>query len=78
MAVRLTRVQQRMLSILSDGKPHTQEELQKCLADDLGDVLNIRPHISTMRKILRVRKQTVKTIPLYILVNEPQSQVDES
>ena len=48
-----TPTEQKMLAILADGLPHTQEELHACLYDDLGRLGNIHMHISNIRKILR-------------------------
>lgn len=49
----ITRVQQKMLDILSDGMPHSKEELHTCLSDDLGPITNIRAHLCMLRKVLR-------------------------
>lgn len=49
----LPPVQRKMLALLADGKPHSREELQACLADDLGSVRNVAPHVSMMRRVLR-------------------------
>jgi DNA-binding CsgD family transcriptional regulator len=48
-----TPVERRMLQVLSDGLPHTPQELHSCLWDDQGEVANIRRHIYEMRQKLR-------------------------
>lgn len=49
----LTRVQARMLALLSDGQPHSREALHALLWDTDAPVGNIHTHISTLRKKLR-------------------------
>ncbi len=53
MAPDLTRVQARMLALLSDGQPHSRESLHALLWDTDAPVGNIHTHISTLRKKLR-------------------------
>ena len=43
-----------MLAVLADGQPHTRDELHACLPDELGPGSNIRPHLSAIRKRLRL------------------------
>jgi hypothetical protein len=50
---RFTPTQQRMIDVLSDGMPHTREELHKCLWDEEGALGNIKMHISLIRKVLQ-------------------------
>lgn len=57
--VRLTPTERRMLTMLSDGMPHDREELQKCLWDDRGDKVNIKPHLSRIRRVLRLDGEDV-------------------
>lgn len=47
-----TRTQWKLLQVLSDGKPHTKQELHACLPDDLSQVRAVARHISAMRKNL--------------------------
>ena len=54
-----TPVQAKMLQVLSDGKPHTKEELHACLHDDLGPINNIYVHIATINKQLRMSEQEI-------------------
>lgn len=54
-----TPTQQAMLKVLSDGMPHTREELHACLPDNLGALSNIRAHIANIRKALRPIGQDV-------------------
>lgn len=53
MAEILTATEQRIFNLLSDGKPHTKEEVHTCLNDELSPVSAIANHISRMRKQLR-------------------------
>jgi hypothetical protein len=48
-----TPTQQRILNMLRDLKPHSDEELKVCLDDELGPASNIRPHLTHLRKIIR-------------------------
>jgi hypothetical protein len=48
-----TRTQQRILATLSDGLPHTAEELRPCLYDDMGGKDGVAFHISKLRKIMK-------------------------
>ena len=59
----LTRTQAKFWEVLSDGRPHTPEELTKCLWDDLGLNLqqNVKQHISDMRKKLPPGYQLLAT-----------------
>lgn len=59
---KLTPTQSRMLNILSDGLPHSREELHACLNDDLGELSNIQPHISLLRKSLRRHGQEIECV----------------
>jgi hypothetical protein len=54
-----TPVQQRMLMILADGKPHTREELHACLEDELGALSNIQPHLTYIRRKIRPLGQDI-------------------
>lgn len=55
----LTNVQKKMLAILSDGLPHSRQELHACLSDDMGPLSNIQSHISGIRKVLRPKGQDI-------------------
>lgn len=59
MVLSLTPTQDRMLSILADGLPHTRRELHGCLYDDQGALGNIRNHIAALRKKLRPLGQDI-------------------
>jgi DNA-binding CsgD family transcriptional regulator len=50
-----TPTQRKILAVLSDGRPHSREELFACLPDDLGSVSNVRAHLSILRRKLRGR-----------------------
>lgn len=47
-----TPTQRRILALLSDGMPHSKDELRKCLDDDLSDNHNIAMHICFLRRKL--------------------------
>lgn len=59
-----TPVQAKMLQVLSDGKPHTKEELHACLHDDLGNMSNIRAHLTAINKQLRQSEQEIVCISI--------------
>jgi hypothetical protein len=46
-------VQQRMMDLLSDGMPHSLQEMHGCLHDELGPISNIYMHVLMIRKRLR-------------------------
>jgi len=54
-----TPTQGTMLRVLSDGFPHTREELHRCLPDELGPLSNIRAHLTSIRKRIRPLGQDV-------------------
>ena len=45
--------QQRILDLLSDGKPHRRLEIRSLLWDELSHPHTIRKHISLLRKYVR-------------------------
>ena len=45
-------VSERMLLVLSDGEPHTREELYKCLHDDLANVEAVAVGVCRLRQAL--------------------------
>lgn len=49
----LSPIQRKMLEVLSDGMPHTREELHACLWDEQGALSNIKAHITAIRAKLR-------------------------
>lgn len=59
MAAKLTPTQQRMLALLSDGRPHARQELHALLCDDLGRLSNIQPHLSHIRKAIRPKGHAI-------------------
>lgn len=59
MAEILTATEQRIFNLLSDGRPHTKEEIHTCINDELAPVSAIANHISRMRKQLRVHGKDV-------------------
>jgi hypothetical protein len=54
-----TATQRKMLEVLSDGLPHSREELHACLPDELGPLSNIRAHLVVIRKVLLRRGEHV-------------------
>lgn len=56
---KLPPTQQRMLDLLSDGKPHKKLELKGLLWDEHANVNTIQYHISYLRKYVRGRGQEV-------------------
>lgn len=48
-----------MLGVLSDGLPHTFDELHACLPDELSEEKSIRRHITAIRKVLRLQGQEI-------------------
>lgn len=58
--VDLTPTQQRMLTLLSDEKPHNRFALQKCLRDELGSVQGIKMHLSMLRKKLQPHRYQIQ------------------
>ncbi len=47
-----TPTQQRIVDVLSDGKPHRKQELVSCLWDELGNSSTVAVHICAIRKLL--------------------------
>ena len=43
----------KMMRMLADGEPHTRKELHSCLEDELGRLLNIKPHLQAIKKKIR-------------------------
>ena len=58
---KFTPTQVRMLQVLSDGEPHTYQELHNCLRDELSYKGNMYCHITILRKKLlrETPKQTI-------------------
>jgi len=57
--VHWTPVETKMLQLLSDGKPHTREELHGCLWDDKSYLRTIQFHLSKIRQRLRPQGQDI-------------------
>ncbi len=53
-SARFTPTEQRILNLLSDGLPHSREEIRHCLSDELAPKAAIRPHIASIRRVLRL------------------------
>ncbi len=48
----LTPTQERLLGVLSDGQPHSAEQLMLCLNDELADRKLLHVHLVYLRKKL--------------------------
>lgn len=55
-------VLEKMLQILSDGKPHPRSELFDCMEDALGETSTIRVHLCRLRKQLEPKHETISRI----------------
>lgn len=51
-------VPQRMMNLLSDGRPHTLKDMEACLEEDVPP-LDISPHLTALRKALRPRGEDI-------------------
>lgn len=56
--VRFTPIQQKMLAILSDGQPHTKEELHSVCHPE-SRVSLVRQHVAMIRKKLTQKGETI-------------------
>lgn len=63
---KITPTQKRILAVLSDGEPHSREELIACLPDwdaSVGEqdayVRNLKHKIATIRKVIRPRGRDI-------------------
>lgn len=56
---KFTPTQQRIVDLLSDGKPHTRKELHGCLWDELASRSMIKYHLCHIRKVLRPRGEDI-------------------
>lgn len=54
-----TPTEQRILNLLADGLPHTRIEVFQCLWDDMGNLSNIRFHLSRLRGKLHRLGETI-------------------
>ncbi len=52
-------VRQKILAMLSDGRPHTREELRGCLWDELGTNDTVRHHIGQLRRELLLKGEDI-------------------
>lgn len=67
--LKFTPTQQKIIDLLADGRPHTKEEIYAaigyddlCLEDDPVKAINLRNHVSKLRKILEPVGQDVVCI----------------
>lgn len=61
-AVQYTPIERRILDVLADGKPHSVDELRKCLDDDLAGETALMFHIFRIRKKLKPYGQYVRCL----------------
>ena len=54
-----TPTHKRMLAVLRDGQPHSREEMHACLWDELSKRSAIQRHLSTLRALLRPRRDII-------------------
>lgn len=54
-----TPTEKRILAILSDGKPHTREELKTALWDELGSIQNLAARMTYLRRKLGRRGEGI-------------------
>lgn len=52
-------VEQRIMRLLADGKPHTREEVHACLADRMAPLEAIKKHMTNIRKVVEPYGETV-------------------
>lgn len=57
--VEFSPTQSKILAILSDGMPHSIEELQRCLWDEKGASHNVAAHLTAIRKVIRPRGEDI-------------------
>lgn len=50
---RFTETQRKILDVLSDGMPHTKDELHACLSDELAALSAVDFHLTGIRKVIR-------------------------
>lgn len=43
----------KIMALLSDGLPHTRQEVHACLPDELSSITAIKAHLTAIRKHLR-------------------------
>lgn len=70
--LRFTPTQQKIMDLLSDGKPHAKDEIRECLWDTMTELRNVHVHITNLRTILRpwgyiITIKFKTRIPQYIL-----------
>lgn len=59
MSIKYTEVEQRLLNVLQDGKPHNPQELLDCLNGDLPTKDNLRNTLYVLRKKLHHRGEEI-------------------
>jgi len=54
-----TRTEKKIVNLLSDGLPHTREEVHDCLWDEEAPLTAIQMHISRIRAKIRPRGEEI-------------------
>lgn len=57
--VTFTTIEQRIMSVLADGRPHHRNEILDCLLDPLAQRYNVYNHISRIRSKLRPHQHDI-------------------
>lgn len=60
----LTVIQRKMLRILSDGEPHSREELHKCLQDELASLRAIQHHLDIVKRAVAAKGWLLRSVVL--------------
>jgi hypothetical protein len=55
----LTRTQQRMMDLLSDGRYHSRQGLHTCISDELTNGHSVSVHLAYLRRKLRFVNEDV-------------------
>lgn len=58
----LTVTQKKILKVLSDGLPHTKQELHRCLPDEMSGVSALWKHVCLARKHVRLKGKDILSV----------------
>ncbi len=56
-----TPTEKRIMELLSDYRLHRAEEIRGCLPDEMNTNANIHPHLSKIRKMIRMVSHDIAT-----------------
>jgi DNA-binding response OmpR family regulator len=59
MVIYYTPTEERILRVLSDGLPHSHDDLRELLCDDMAVKRTINTHVSNIRRKLKPLGQTI-------------------